>query len=153
MFLSVSIATACGTNRDGSSESINVEAARRVADQAADYYMENNGEKLYEVMGEEFKSSYTLNQLNLVIEQLYEMYGKPVEHKYRHAELGDKLYSSGETKPLAKFRYSLLTTKSANEQYFLVVDVVPEGTDLAVSFLGVTRFIGDIPPWLKSDSG
>jgi hypothetical protein len=96
----------------------------------------------------EFQTSITDEQFDSMVLQVLESYGRPLGLEFKQEESGSKMYSDGGTKPVEKFWYAAKTTKYENG-YFLIVEVVPDGSTLAVSSFSMVNFPLGVPENLR----
>lgn len=126
---------------------IDPDKAREIADSLANILIKErvNSDKLEKA----FRESLSERDLDLVVEQMVQAYGRPMEFQFKHEDFGSKVYDDGTQKPMRKFWYAAKTTKHEKGTHFLIVEVVPDGDQLAVSSFAIVNFPLGIPEALK----
>ena len=124
--------------------------ARQLGDSIADNLLKNDRVSLRNQMEKGARDSYDDKSFGSIIDQMFALYGKPLEAEYKTDELGRKTGTGGYDKPVRTFWYALRTDKYKKETVFLTVEIVPDDGGLASSsFRMVTFPAGPAPPWLK----
>lgn len=144
--------SSCGRRAPGSeTEQSQIEStsARNLSDRVADDLIHDRRNILRERMEKAFRDTVAANDFDSTIDQMLQVYGQPIELEFKQEELGSKLHSDGTTKAMRKFWYAAKTTKYDEGSHFLVVEVVPDGRELAVSSFAVVNFPLGIPETLK----
>jgi hypothetical protein len=106
-------------------------------------------ENLHPKLEKTFQNGVNSEALNSIVQQMIEVYGKPMEFEFKQDESGSKDYADGSTRPLRKFWYAAKTTKFEKGSHFLIVEVVPDGDRLAVTSFAIVNFPVGIPETLK----
>jgi len=88
-------------------------------------------------------------ELNSTLEQMMQVYGKPIDFELKQEESGSKVYADGTTKAMRKLWYAAKTTKYEKGSHFLIVEIVPDGDKLAVSSFAIVNFPVGIRDTLK----
>ncbi|MFT3882875.1 MAG: hypothetical protein QM703_24875 [Gemmatales bacterium] len=128
---------------------IDGEKARTMADQVAKYLCGENQELLYEMMEKAFRDSIPNEQFSKTMQGLFSVYGKPITADYKQVEYGKK-FTSGSWKPLHTYWYAVQTSKHPKGTHFLIVQIILEEKELAVSSMQIVTFpLGKIPPMLQ----
>ena len=144
--------SACG-RRASSSETerfpIESTTARNLSDRVASDLIHDRRSILRDTMENAFRETVEANDFDSIIDQMLQVYGRPIEFEFKQEELGSKLYADGTTKAMRKFWYAAETTKYEKGSHFLIVEVVPDGGELAVSSFAIVNFPLGIPETLK----
>jgi hypothetical protein len=135
-------------NNDLDRGSIDLEDARKLSDLLTTDLIHDRRSEIRATTEKAFRDVVDENQLGSMLDQMNESYGKPLEFKFKQAELGARAYDWG-TKPMRKFWYAAKTTRYEQGSHFLVVEVVPDGDRLAVSSFAIVSFPLGVPPNLK----
>jgi hypothetical protein len=131
-------------------KAIDHERARTHSDSIADRLLKNDRPMLRNAMEKGFRDYYDDAAFGSLIDQMFGMFGKPLDVEYKMDELGRKTGSGGYDKPMRKFWYATRTTKYEKGAVFLTVEVVPDEGHLASSGVALVTFpLGVVPPALK----
>lgn len=146
------LVSACG--RQGSTleierSSIDSTAARNLSDLLANDLIHDRRNTIRGRMENAFRDMVAANDFDSIIDQMVHFYGRPIEFEFKQEELGSKIYPDGTTKPMRKFWYAAKTTKYEKDSHFLIVEVVRDGKELAVSSFAIVSFPMGIPETLK----
>jgi hypothetical protein len=96
-----------------------------------------------------FQATIDERQFDSMLDQMIRENGKLLEVEFKQDELGTKTYPEGHTKPMLKFWYAVRTTRYEKGSHFLIVEVVPDGSSLAISSFAIVTFPSGIPSALK----
>lgn len=132
---------------DGSS--IDQKKARELSDSVTTALIEDRNKDLYLKMEKAFRDAASEKDMKPMLEQIYSVYGKPLEVEYKKDEAGFKIYGDGTRKPMRKFWYAVRTSKAEKGTYFLFTEIVPDGDSLACSSFSIVSFPLGIPPSLQ----
>jgi hypothetical protein len=133
---------------DGSS--IDQKKARELSDSVTTALIEDRNKDLYLKMEKAFRDAASEKDMKPMLEQMYSVYGKPLEVEYKMDEAGFKIYGDdGTRKPMRKFWYAVRTSKAEKGTYFLFTEIVPDGESLACSSFSIVSFPLGIPPSLQ----
>ena len=128
---------------------VDINKARLFSDATAADLKADRRRDLYKNLEKSFRQAFTVDDVDAMVEQMVQVYGKPIEFEFKQEELGQKSYPEGSTKPMGKFWYAATTTKFQKGSHFLVVEVVPDGDTLAVSSFAIVNFPLGIPENLR----
>ena len=132
-----------------SNELIDKQKVKAFCDSMVTDILEDRTTQLYKKMETKFKKAYNQRAFNETLQNMYINYGKPVELKFKMAAEGTKEYGDGEVKQLRKLWYAAKTTKYQYGQYYLFIEVVPDGRSLGSSGFALVTFPMGAPPELK----
>ena len=130
-------------------KAINRGQARRLSDSIADNLVKNDRPMLRNAMEKGFGDYYNEAAFTSLIDQMFALYGQPLDVEYKMDELGRKTGTGGYDKPMRKFWYATRTTKYQKGTVFLIVEVVPDEGHLASSGIALVTFPLDVPSSLK----
>lgn len=130
-------------------KAIDRERARTLSDSIADNLLKNDRPLLRNAMEKGFRDYYDDAAFASFIDQMFAMFGKPLDVEYKMDELGGKTGPGGYDKPMRKFWYATRTTKYEKGTVFLTVEVVPDEGHLASSGVALVTFPVSVPPALK----
>jgi hypothetical protein len=130
-------------------KAIDHEQARKLSDSIADNLRKNDRPMLRNAMEKGFRDYYDAAAFASLIDQMFAVYGKPLDVEYKMDELGRKTGSGGYDKPMRKFWYATRTTKYEKGTVFLAVEVVPDEGHFASSGVALVTFPVGVPPALK----
>lgn len=130
-------------------KAIDHEHARKLSDSIADNLLRDERANFRKLMEKGFRDYYDDASVSGLIDQMFAMYGKPLQFDYKMDELGRKTASGGYDKPLRKFWYAAKTTKYEKGTVYLIVEVVPDEGGLAGSSFSLVTFPLGVPPSLK----
>lgn len=144
----------CTGFRSGSSvspadSSVDKNAARALSDLVADDLIKDRRDDLRAKLEKTLRNAASDNEFDSAVSQIVEAYGKPVEFEFKQEELGSKIYADGSTKPMRKFWYAATTRKYAKGTYFLIVEVVSDGSGLATGSFSIVNFTQEVPSSLR----
>ncbi len=122
--------------------------ARNLSDRVANELIQDPRDNR-DSMESAFRDTVTANDFNSILDQMVQVYGKPIEFEFKREELGSKVYADGTTKAMRKFWYAANTTKYEKGSHFLIVEVVPDGGNVAVSSFAIVDFPLGIPETLQ----
>lgn len=123
--------------------------ARELGNSIANDLLRDSVKGLHQKLEKAFRDSVKEEELNSILEQMAQVYGKPMDFEFKQEELGSKVYVDGTTKAMRKLWYAAKTTKYEKGSHFLIVEVVPDGDKLAVSSFAIVNFPLGIPDTLK----
>lgn len=123
--------------------------ARDLGDRVANDLIQDRRDILRDMMENAFRDTVAANNFDSIIDQMVQVYGRPIEFEFKQEELGSKLYADGTTKVMRKFWYAAKTTRYEKGSHFLIVEVIPDGRKLAVSSFAIVNFPLGIPETLK----
>ncbi len=124
--------------------------ARQLSDLIAQNLLKDDRGSLRNQMEKGAREVYDEKSLGSIIDQMFAMYGKPLEAEYKTDDLGRKTGTGGYDKPVRKFWYALRTEKYQKGTVFLTVEIVPDDGGLASSSFQMLTFpTGPPPPWLR----
>lgn len=92
---------------------------------------------------------YDDSSFGSVIEEMFNVYGRPLDAEYKKDNIGRKTGTGGYDKPVRKFWYATRTTKYDKESIYLTVEIVPDGSGLASSGFSMVTFPMGVPEYLK----
>lgn len=144
--------SACGRQASTSeNERFPIESttARNLSDHVANDLIQDHRNILRNRMDNAFRETVAANDFDSIVDQMLQVYGKPIEFKFKQEESGSKLYANGTTKAVRKFWYAAKTTKYEQGSHFLIVEVVTDGAELTVSSFSIVNFPLGIPETLK----
>ena len=130
-------------------KAIDHEQARKLSDSIADHLLKDDRPMLRNAMEKGFRDNYDDAAFASLIDQMYAVYGKPLDVEYKMDHLGRKTGTGGYDKPMRKFWYATRTTKYEKGTVFLTVEVVPDDGHLASSGVAMVTFPMGAPPALK----
>jgi hypothetical protein len=128
---------------------VNSIGSKELADTLATSLMQDQKSEVYRNLEKSFRDSMTESDLDSVMKQMVQAYGRPIEFQFRQEEVGLKTYDDGTQKPLRTFSYAARTTKHEIGSHFLIVEVVPDDRRLAVSSFAIVNFPFGIPDSLR----
>ena len=126
-----------------------LEAAQKLSSSLADDLINDRRSAIRASLEKRFRDAIDEEHFNAMLDQMIEVYGKPLDFELKQHELGSKEYDNDQTKPMRKFWYAAQTTKYEKGSHFLIVEVVPDDRRLAVSSFAIVNFPIGIPPGLK----
>lgn len=143
--------SACGRQATFETEPFAVDSttARNLSNRVANDLIDDGRNILRDRMEIAFRDTVAANDFDSIIDQMVQVYGRPIEFEFKQEELGSKLYADGTTKAMRKFWYAAKTTKYEKGSHFLIVEVVSDGQELAVSSFAIVNFPLGIPETLK----
>lgn len=130
-------------------KAIDYEQARKLSDTIADNLVKNDRLMLRNSMEKGFRDYYDGAAFASLIDQMFAMYGKPIDVEYKMDELGRKTGTGGYDKPMRKFWYATRTSRYEKGIVFLTVEVVPDEGHLGGSGVAMVTFPMGVPPSLK----
>lgn len=124
--------------------------ARQLSDSIAQNLLKDDRVRLRNQMEKGAREGYDDKSFGAIIDQMFALYGKPLEVEYKTDDLGRKTGIGGYDKPVRKFWYALRTEKYQKGTVFLTVEIVPDdGALRSSSFQMLTFPTGPPPPWLR----
>jgi hypothetical protein len=123
--------------------------ARQLSDSIADNLLKDDRPSLRNQMEKAARDYYNEASFGSTVDQMFAMYGKPLEAEYKMDEIGRKTGSGGYDKPMRKFWYAVRTPKNEKGSVYLTVEVVPDEGGLASSGFALVTFPLGVPPSLK----
>ena len=123
--------------------------SKKLADTVATGLLQDQKSVVYGNLEKSFRDSMTESDLDSVMKQMVQAYGRPIEFQFKKEEVGSKTYDDGTQKPMRTFWYAARTTKHEIGSHFLIVEVVPDDKRLAVSSFAIVNFPLGIPETLK----
>lgn len=145
--------TACAPtvrpSADVNARSIDRETARELSDGFESALVKNDRKYVYSKLERTYRDAVSERQFNSTLDQIDSAYGKVLAFEFKQDEVGTKEYETGETKPMRKFWYAITTTKFQKGSHFSIIEVVEDGTSLAVSSFSVVSFPAGVPSNLK----
>ncbi len=123
--------------------------ARIISHRVANDLIRDDRNILRDRMENAFRNTVVANDFDSIIDQMEKVYGRPIEFDFKQEELGSTLYADGTTRAMRKFWYAAKTTKYEKGSHFLIVEVVPDGPELAVSSFAIVNFPLGVPETLK----
>ena len=87
-----------------------------------------------------------MEDLHSILAQMIQVYGKPVDFKFKKQELSSK---DGTSKVIRKLWYSTQTTKYEKGSHFLLIEVVSDEGTLALSSFAIVNFPLGVPETLQ----
>ena len=123
--------------------------ARQLSDLIADNLLKDNRIGLRNQMEKGARDYYDAKSFTSLVDQMFAMYGKPLDAEFKTDEIGRKTGTGGYDKPLRKFWYALRTTKYERGTVYLNVEVVPDDGALASSGFAMVTFPLGVPPSMK----
>jgi hypothetical protein len=130
-------------------KAVDHEKARKLSDSIAGHLLKDERANLRTSMEKGFRDYYDDASASAIIDQMFAMYGKPLQVEYKMDELGRKTGAGGYDKPMRKFWYAVKTTTHEKGTVFLIVEIVPDEGDLAGSSFSLVTFPLGVPPSLK----
>ena len=124
-------------------------AARSLSDALANDLINDRRDSVRRRLEGSFREETTEAQVEFILSRMFDTYGKPTEVEFKLDEEGIKSYAFGKSKSLRKFWYAVRTTKHEKGEYFLVVEVVPEGDSLGVASFSIVGFSDGVPRMLR----
>jgi hypothetical protein len=121
---------ACITFSTSTVSTIDAQKARKFADDFVDDFVKGRQDALYAKMENEFRQITSREKFADLMRTLDERFGKVTSYTFDHDEIGGKLLYNGKTEPTRRIVYQANTTAGI---YPLIVNVVPNGNDLAVT--------------------
>jgi len=125
------------------------EKARRLSDSIVDNLVRDSRTDLRAKMERGMRDYYDEKSFSSIVDQMFGMYGKPLEAEYKMDDVGSKTYPDGQSKPMRKFWYSVRTTKHEKGSHYLFVEIVPDEGGLAGSSFAIVTFPLGAPPALR----
>lgn len=123
--------------------------ARTYSDSIVQDLLKDNREALLSKMEVQAREYYGIEGMNEVVDQMFAMFGKPLAADYKKDEIGRKTGTGGYDKPMRKFWYVVETTKYPKGNYFIFVEVVPDGEAIASSGFAIVNFPIGVPPDMR----
>lgn len=131
-------------------EAIDLNQAREYSDGVVSDLLADRHKELRARMENTFQQSVSEADIPRTLEQLHDAYGgKPLEAEFKSHEVGERLYMDGSRKPLRKFWYAVRTTRAPMGTYYLIVEIVPEGSRLAAVQFSIASFANGAPAHLR----
>ena len=130
-------------------KAIDHEQARKLSDSIANNLLKNDRPMLRNSMEKGFRDYYDDVAFASLIDQMYAMYGKPLDVEYKMDQLGRKTGTGGYDKPMRKFWYATRTSKYEKGTVFLTVEVVSDEGQLASAGVAMVTFPMGAPSSLK----
>lgn len=128
---------------------IDKDAARKLSDSIVEDYLYDRRKPLKTRMESGLRDALTDEAYGKILDQMGDSYGKPLDAEYKMDESGWKT-APGYNKPVRKFWYATQTSKYPKGQVFILVEIVPDGDELAGSGLSLVTFpLGGIPDDLR----
>jgi hypothetical protein len=93
----------------------------------------------------EFRQTVNENQFVISFRALLNQFGKPLDVGFMNAGCGTKVYLTGISKPLWKFRYDVSTTKYKRGEYHLSVEVVFDKGKKSLTSVTFGKFVKNLP--------
>ncbi len=124
-------------------------AARHLGDQVAKDLEADNRDALRERMESAFTNTVSAKEFDDICNQMVEIYGRPIEFEFKQEELGSKFDAHGATTPMRKFWYAAKTTKYDKGSHFLIVEIIRDQGEVAVSSFAIVNFPLGVPETLK----
>ena len=132
------------------STSITSNQARYLGDSIAKDLLTGDINNLHQKLESAFRDSVSDQQLKSILQQMTEVYGKPINFEFKQEEVGSKVYADGTTKAMRKLWYAAKTTKYETGSHFLIVEIVLDGDELFVASFAIVDFPLGVPDSLKS---
>jgi hypothetical protein len=123
--------------------------ARQLSDSIAGNLIKDDRVSLRNQTEKGARDYYDEESFGSIIDQMFAMYGKPIEAEYKTDDAGRKTGSGGYDKPMRKFWYALRTERYQKGTVYLTVEIVPDHGGLASSGFTMLTFPLGAPPWLK----
>jgi hypothetical protein len=123
--------------------------ARELSDSIAQNLLKDDRVSLRSQLEGRAREAYDEKSFGSIIDQMFAMYGKPLQADFKTDDLGRKTGTEGYDKPVRKFWYALRTEKHQIGTVFLTVEIVPDDHGLASSGVQMLTFPLGAPPWLK----
>jgi hypothetical protein len=123
--------------------------ARQLSASIADSLLKDDRARLRKQLEKAARDYYDEASIGSTVDQMFAMYGKPLEANYKMDEIGRKTGSGGYDKPMRKFWYAVRTPKYEKGGVYLTVEVVPDEGGLATSGFSLVTFPLGAPPSLK----
>jgi uncharacterized protein YcgL (UPF0745 family) len=123
-----------------SSKPIDAQKARVFSDSLLADLVSERRDDAYQKMETEFHRAVSREQFDVVVDALYEKFGKPVNFEYLQDAEGVKYFLNGRATTTRKVFYDVATTTTPKGKYYFAVEVVPDENRLAA-----TSFVFGIP--------
>ena len=133
---------------DASSKT-SVAAARQLSDAVAGDLINQQTKAIRAKAERLLRDQVDDNGFASMLDQMYRVYGTPLEFDFKQVEVGTKRYPNGEVKEMWKFWYAARTSKFEKGNHFLFVEVVKDETHFAFSSFAIVRFSGEVPLSLR----
>jgi hypothetical protein len=117
--------------------------ARTLGDRTGQYLMTGDRDNLKATFISEVRS-LPISQFNSSLDEVLEHYGQPIELQFKSEEI-----LTGAQDPVSRIWYAMRTTKHDKWSHFLIIDIVVEDNDLAVSRFSIVDFPHGIPEFLR----
>jgi len=122
---------------------------RELGNSVATDLLTNNVSDLYPKLERDFRDSVTEKELSMIIEQMVQAYGKPLDFEFKQQESSSRVNAQGISQPMQKLWYATKTTMYEKGSHFLIIEIVSEGDKLFVSSFALVNFPLGVPANLK----
>jgi hypothetical protein len=151
LILTIAVLSSCDRlkSTSGAPPNIDISEARKLGDSVTSDVLRHDLKDLHKKLEKPFRDLANEENLNSMLMQMIQVYGRPVDFEFKKQELSSKVYPDGTSKVMRELWYSTQTTKYEKGSHFLLIEVVPDEGTLAVSSFAIVNFPLGIPETLQ----
>jgi hypothetical protein len=136
-------------------EALNPQRVKGLCDSIIDDLLNDDSASLYRKMSADFRNHYGFKEFKGIMDQVYDLVGKPLEFVYDRVEDGIYAAAPGaEVRPCKKLLFATRTAKYAKDRCYMFIVVIPDGESISAAMVnfGLHEWFIPIPDKTPKDT-